>query len=136
MSSPMKPSTGQAPSSSIGRPISRLAAMAPRISQRKPSGDRLRWGTSEVAKWTAGVSVMLETYMALMKQVVIPEFFARLKKAIPEPETELEYDNVYQLLVAVVLSAQATDVGVNRATTPLFKIIKTPAQMVALGEKK
>ena len=40
--------------------------------------------------------------MALMKQAVIPEFFARLKKAIPEPETELEYDNVYQLLVAVV----------------------------------
>ena len=74
--------------------------------------------------------------MALMKQAVIPEFFARLKKAIPEPETELEYDNVYHLLVAVVLSAQATDVGVNRATTPLFKIIKTPAEMVALGEKK
>ena len=61
--------------------------------------------------------------MALMKLAVIPEFFARLKKAIPEPETELEYDNVYQLLVAVVLSAQATDAGVNRATTPLFKAI-------------
>ena len=55
---------------------------------------------------------------------------------MPEPETELEYDNVYQLLVAVVLSAQATDVGVNRATTPLFKIVKTPQQMLALGEKK
>jgi endonuclease-3 len=74
--------------------------------------------------------------MALMKQAVIPEFFARLKKAMPEPKTELEYDNVYHLLVSVVLSAQATDVGVNRATTPLFKIIKTPAQMVALGERK
>jgi endonuclease-3 len=74
--------------------------------------------------------------MALMKPAVIPEFFARLKKAMPEPETELEYDNVYQLLVAVVLSAQATDVGVNRATGPLFKFIKTPEQMVKLGEKK
>ena len=74
--------------------------------------------------------------MALMKQAVIPEFFARLKKAMPEPKTELEYDNVYHLLVSVVLSAQATDVGVNRATTPLFKIVKTPAQMVALGERK
>jgi endonuclease-3 len=74
--------------------------------------------------------------MALMKPAVIPEFFARLKKAMPEPETELEYDNFYQLLVAVVLSAQATDVGVNRATGPLFKTIKTPAQMVALGEQK
>lgn len=74
--------------------------------------------------------------MALMKTAVIPEFFARLRKAMPEPETELEYDNVYQLLVAVVLSAQATDVGVNRATGPLFKVVKTPAEMVALGEAK
>jgi endonuclease-3 len=74
--------------------------------------------------------------MAMMKPAVIPEFFARLKKAMPEPETELEYDNFYQLLVAVVLSAQATDVGVNRATGPLFEFIKTPQQMVALGEKK
>jgi len=74
--------------------------------------------------------------MALMKPAVIPEFFARLKKAIPEPETELEYDSVYQLLVAVVLSAQATDIGVNRATEPLFKIVKTPQQMLKLGEKK
>ena len=71
-----------------------------------------------------------------MKPAVIPEFFARLKKAIPEPETELEYDSVYQLLVAVVLSAQATDAGVNRATEPLFKIVKTPQQMLKLGEKK
>ncbi|WP_289297349.1 endonuclease III [uncultured Reyranella sp.] len=71
-----------------------------------------------------------------MKTAVIPEFFARLKKAMPEPETELEYENVYQLLVAVVLSAQATDVGVNRATGPLFKVVKTPAQMVALGEAR
>jgi len=74
--------------------------------------------------------------MALMKPAVIPEFFARLKKAIPEPETELEYDTVYQLLVAVVLSAQATDVGVNRATGPMFKFVKTPADMLKLGEKK
>jgi endonuclease-3 len=74
--------------------------------------------------------------MALMKPAVIPEFFARLKKAMPEPETELEYENVYHLLVAVVLSAQATDVGVNRATGPLFRIVKTPADMLALGEMK
>src|SRR5260370_1566257 len=74
--------------------------------------------------------------MALMKSNVIPEFFARLKKAIPEPEPELKYDTAYQLLVAVVLSAQATDVGVNRATGPLFKIVKTPADTLRLGEKK
>jgi endonuclease-3 len=74
--------------------------------------------------------------MALMKPAVIPEFFARLKKAIPEPETELEYENLYHLLVAVVLSAQATDASVNKATEPLFKSVKTPADMVKLGERK
>ena len=74
--------------------------------------------------------------MALMKPPEIQEFFARLRKSMPEPETELEYENVYHLLVAVVLSAQATDASVNKATELLFKIVKTPGQMVALGEKK
>jgi endonuclease III len=74
--------------------------------------------------------------MPLMKPAEIQIFFTRLRQSMPEPKTELEYDNVYHLLVAVVLSAQATDAGVNRATTPLFEKIKTPAQMVALGEKK
>jgi endonuclease III len=74
--------------------------------------------------------------MPLMKPNEIQVFFTRLRQSMPEPKTELEYDNVYHLLVAVVLSAQATDAGVNRATTPLFEKIKTPAQMVALGEKK
>ncbi len=64
------------------------------------------------------------------------EFFARLKKQMPEPKTELQYVNPYTLLVAVVLSAQATDKGVNRATAPLFKQVKTPQAMVALGEEK
>ena len=69
-----------------------------------------------------------------MKTAVIPEFFARLKKAMPEPETELEYENFYHLLVAVVLSAQATDKGVNKATGPLFAIASTPHEMLELGE--
>jgi len=64
------------------------------------------------------------------------EFYRRLAASRPIPKTELEFINPFTLLVAVVLSAQATDVGVNRATTPLFEKIKTPAQMVALGEKK
>ena len=64
------------------------------------------------------------------------EFFARLKKHTPEPKTELEYRNPYTLLVAVVLSAQATDKGVNKATGPLFKTVDTPQKMVALGEEK
>jgi endonuclease-3 len=64
------------------------------------------------------------------------EFFARLKKLDPEPKTELQYVNSYTLLVAVVLSAQATDKGVNKATAPLFKAVNTPEKMVALGEEK
>jgi endonuclease-3 len=61
-------------------------------------------------------------------------FFARLKKAVPAPETELDYANPFTLLVAVVLSAQATDKGVNKATAPLFKLATTPRQMFELGE--
>ncbi|HUE65211.1 MAG TPA: hypothetical protein VMO78_12630, partial [Rhizomicrobium sp.] len=63
------------------------------------------------------------------------EFFARLKKHTPEPRTELQYVNPYTLLVAVVLSAQATDKGVNKATAPLFMRVTTPEQMLALGEE-
>lgn len=68
-----------------------------------------------------------------MKSVDIFEFYRRLAEANPAPETELAYGNDYQLLVAVVLSAQSTDVGVNKATKALFEDVKTPAQMVALG---
>src|SRR5690349_24835410 len=63
-------------------------------------------------------------------------FFDRLAAKIPVPKGELAYRNPYTLLVAVVLSAQATDAGVNKATGPLFKVAATPAAMVALGEEK
>ena len=69
-----------------------------------------------------------------MKKDQIFDFFSRLAEANPAPRTELEYGNDYQLLVAVVLSAQATDVGVNKATRALFRDIHTPRQMVDLGE--
>lgn len=69
-----------------------------------------------------------------MKKDDIFEFYRRLAEDNPTPETELAYGNHYQLLVAVVLSAQATDVGVNKATRRLFETVTTPAQMVALGE--
>jgi endonuclease-3 len=62
--------------------------------------------------------------------------YARLAEAHPEPKTELNYKDPYTLLVAVILSAQATDVSVNKATRPLFEVADTPAKMVALGEKK
>lgn len=65
----------------------------------------------------------------------VKEFFARLQRQNPHPKGELEYTNAYTLLVAVVLSAQATDTGVNKATRSLFKIVKTPEDMVKLGEK-
>jgi endonuclease III len=70
-----------------------------------------------------------------MKSGDIFEFFRRLAEANPAPETELAYGNDYQLLVAVVLSAQATDVGVNRATHKLFQEVRTPSEMIALGEE-
>lgn len=70
----------------------------------------------------------------VMKKPQIEEFFARLAKANPKPETELRYSNAYTLLVAVVLSAQATDVGVNKATEALFKVADTPEKMLKLGE--
>ncbi|HAD25225.1 MAG TPA: endonuclease III [Alphaproteobacteria bacterium] len=71
-----------------------------------------------------------------MTRQEIAEFFSRLRARDPEPQSELEYRNAYTLLVAVVLSAQATDKGVNKATGPLFAVADTPAQMVALGEDK
>ena len=69
-----------------------------------------------------------------MKKADIFAFFERLASANPHPETELESVNDYTLLVAVVLSAQATDAGVNKATRRLFAEVDTPEKMVALGE--
>ena len=67
---------------------------------------------------------------------VVEEIFARFHKAMPEPKGELEHVNAFTLLVAVVLSAQATDAGVNKATRPLFAVADTPRKMLALGEDK
>ncbi len=71
-----------------------------------------------------------------MKKADIEAFFGRLAAADPEPKGELDFINPYTLLVAVVLSAQATDVGVNKATGPLFQLADTPEKMLALGEAK
>ena len=72
----------------------------------------------------------------LLTRAEIEDFFARLKKHIPDPKTELQSKNPYTLLVAVALSAQATDKSVNKATEPLFKTIDTPEKMLALGVEK
>jgi endonuclease-3 len=69
-----------------------------------------------------------------LKKEEVFEFFRRLAEDNPSPETELEYGNAFQLVVAVALSAQATDVGVNKATRRLFAAVTTPQQMLELGE--
>ncbi len=71
-----------------------------------------------------------------MKKDDVTEFYRRLADRTPNPETELDYVNNYTLLVAVVLSAQATDAGVNRATRELFRTVNTPAAMIELGEER
>jgi endonuclease-3 len=71
-----------------------------------------------------------------MKPETAREFFRRLAERTPEPRTELEYGSPYQLLVAVVLSAQTTDKGVNLATRRLFALAPTPQAMAALGEEQ
>jgi len=71
-----------------------------------------------------------------MKKANVEEFFCRLEARNPDPRGELDYINPYTLLVAVVLSAQSTDVGVNKATGPLFAVADTPEKMVALGEAR
>ena len=68
-----------------------------------------------------------------MKSAAIASFFATLKAANPQPVTELEYTSVFELLAAVLLSAQATDVSVNKATRKLFPVANTPQKMLALG---
>lgn len=70
-----------------------------------------------------------------MKQAIIHEIFTRWQQANPKPTTELEYGSHFELLIAVMLSAQATDVSVNKATKVLFPVANTPAAILALGEE-
>jgi endonuclease III len=90
------------------------------IARRAPKGKKLRPGGSSRA-WTAAE---------------IEEAFTRFARANPEPKGELAHVDPYTLLVAVVLSAQATDAGVNKATPALFATADTPKKMAALGEEK
>jgi endonuclease III len=74
--------------------------------------------------------------VAKLKPEQVEAFYARLAKANPDPRGELDYINPYTLLVAVVLSAQATDTSVNKATETLFKVADTPEKMLKLGEAR
>ncbi|HKZ96314.1 MAG TPA: endonuclease III [Hyphomicrobiaceae bacterium] len=91
------------------------------ISARKPPADRQRAGERPRSRLTPAD---------------IREIFTRFAAQNPEPKGELEHTDPYTLLVAVVLSAQATDAGVNKATRALFKVADTPAKMIRLGEEK
>lgn len=81
------------------------------------------------------VNVATQTADPVMPDRDVDTFFARLAAANPEPASELRFTDPYTLLVAVVLSAQATDASVNKATERLFRVARTPAAMVALGEE-
>src|SRR5690554_20390 len=70
-----------------------------------------------------------------MNKAIRTEIFQRFQRENPKPETELEFSNEFELLIAVLLSAQATDVGVNKATRKLFAVANTPEAIYALGEE-
>ena len=111
---PAKQTTGAADIGSAARgSIAEAAGTPARKPRKSPSARRRRMPPEDVA-----------------------EMFRRLSAANPDPRGELEHVNVFTLLVAVVLSAQATDAGVNRATRALFAVADTPAKMAALGEAK
>jgi endonuclease III len=95
-------------------------AAKPKGIKKMVAADR-KAAAGALPQWTAGE---------------IEEAFRRFHAADPTPETELEHDTPYTLLIAVVLSAQATDAGVNKATPALFKAADTPAEMVKLGEAR
>ncbi len=90
----------------------------------------------EKPKFTAILRLSGTTMTNFFSKSEVESFFTRLKETNPEPTTELSSVNAYTLLVAVVLSAQATDKSVNKATGPLFKVADTPAKMLALGEAR
>ena len=77
----------------------------------------------------------MDSTIKLLPADKVQTVYERLRQAIPDPDSALQWKNIYTLLIAVVLSAQATDTGVNKATKPLFEHIDTPEKMVALGEE-
>jgi endonuclease III len=125
------------------RPKSKPTAAKP--AQRSRSGPAAKPGRAPAAKKSLTVLTKSRTSKSPASKspaskpwtpAEVHEAFSRFRKANPEPKGELEHLNPYTLLVAVVLSAQATDAGVNRATRALFAVADTPQKMLALGEEK
>jgi endonuclease III len=109
--------------------------MAKASSDVRPTSIRSSDPKSKVKK-PAAIVARKAKKSALLSETEIREVFRRFHAANPEPKGELEHTNPFTLLVAVVLSAQATDAGVNKATRALFKIADTPEKMLKLGEDK
>ena len=104
------------------KPAKKVVRASPkRAAKKSPKPIPLKSGPQKPKPWTPAE---------------VHEAFSRFRKANPEPKGELEHLNPYTLLVAVVLSAQATDAGVNKATRALFAVADTPDKMLALGEEK
>ena len=122
--------------------ITRRAPAKPKPSVSKPSVPKrikkvrnppaAKSTSARATKKPANKPVKIKPWTA----AEVHEAFSRFRKANPEPKGELEHLNPYTLLVAVVLSAQATDAGVNKATRALFAVADTPQKMLALGEEK
>ncbi|MGJ5048052.1 endonuclease III [Bradyrhizobium oligotrophicum] len=115
----------------------KAAKSAPKTASRPAAKNAAK--PSPAAKSKAGAVKPVKKALKATKPwtpAEIREAFSRFAQANPEPKGELEHLNPYTLLVAVVLSAQATDAGVNKATRPLFAVADTPEKMIALGEEQ
>jgi endonuclease-3 len=113
----------------IRKPVPRKAAVPKKKTQAATSKPKTPGKTSAPARKSLKATKR-------WTPVEIHEVFSRFRKANPEPKGELEHVNPFTLLVAVVLSAQATDAGVNKATRELFKVADTPQKMLDLGEER
>jgi endonuclease-3 len=110
-----------------------VAKAPPKRGARPPAAPtRVKPATARLAADVAAAEAAIKPW----GKAQIAEAFRRFQAANPDPKGELEYVNPFTLLVAVVLSAQATDAGVNKATRPLFAKVDTPEKMVALGEER
>jgi endonuclease-3 len=126
----------------IRRPLSKSKPAGPKPvkkSAKRPAPGRLRARPAKKAAPKLAETGAAKQSVRAIKPwtpAEVHEAFSRFSKANPEPKGELEHLNPYTLLVAVVLSAQATDAGVNKATRALFAVADTPQKMLALGEEK
>jgi endonuclease-3 len=121
---------------SAKKPSSRPSAPTAVKSQTAKSVTAQAQPSKTKAKLQPALTTRIEIAPPPVDDATLVEIFSRLRAADPEPRSELEYINPYTLLVAVVLSAQATDKSVNLATAPLFALADTPQKMLALGEEQ